>query len=69
MSAGLQSEMSAIFPLGKPENNFTIEVTVKIMDKYLGTAETGFNVRVSESYSSVSGARVGYEKLDSLMLS
>ena len=54
MSAGLQSEMSAIFPLGKPENNFTIEVTVKIMDKYLGTAETTFNVRVGDDYSSVS---------------
>ena len=54
MSAGLESEMSAIFPLGKPENNFTIEVKVKIMDKYLGTAETKFNVTVSENYSAVS---------------
>ena len=54
MSAGRESEMSAIFPLGKPENNFTIEVRVKIMDKYLGTAETQFNVTVTENYSSAS---------------
>lgn len=54
MSAGRESERSAIFPLGKPENNFTIEVRVKIMDKYLGTAETRFKVTVSEKYSSVS---------------
>ena len=53
MSAGRESNMSAIFPLGKPENNFTIEVRVKIMDKYLGTNETQFNVRVSDNYSSV----------------
>ena len=49
LSAGLESEMTAIFPLGKPEHNYTIEVRVKIMDSYLGTAETQFNVRVSEN--------------------
>lgn len=52
MSAGRESEMSAIFPLGKKENNFTIEVRVKIMDKYLGTAETQFNVTVTENFSA-----------------
>lgn len=52
VSAGRESEMSAIFPLGKKENNFTIEVRVKIMDKYLGTAETQFNVTVTENFSA-----------------
>ena len=41
--------MSAVFPMGKPEHNYTIEVRVQIMDSYLGTVETQFNVRVSKN--------------------
>ena len=48
MSAGPESEMSAVFPLGKVENNYTIEVRVKVMDAYLLSAETQFTVRVSQ---------------------
>ena len=52
MAAGGESEMSAAFPLGKPENNYTIEVIVKVMDAFMLSAETFFTVRVSaENYS------------------
>ena len=53
MAAGLEPEMTAAFPLGKPENNYTIEVNVKVMDAYMLSAETFFTVRVSENYTGI----------------
>ena len=47
MAAGLEPEMSAAFPLGKAENNYTIQVNVKVMDAYMLSTETFFTVRVS----------------------
>lgn len=47
MAAGLEPEMSAAFPLGKEENNYTIQVNVKVMDAYMLSTETFFTVRVS----------------------
>lgn len=38
--------MTSVFPLGKPEHNYTLEVRVKVMDAYLLSAETQFSVRV-----------------------
>ena len=49
VAAGLEPEMSARFPLGKQENNYTMKVNVKVMDAYMLSAETFFIVRVSEN--------------------
>ena len=49
VAAGLEPEMSARFPLGKQENNYTMEVNVKVMDHYMLSTETSFVVRVSEN--------------------
>ena len=49
MAAGLEPEMSAAFPLGKAENNYTIQVNVKVMDAYMLSAESFFTVRVSKN--------------------
>ncbi|PFX20690.1 Polycystic kidney disease and receptor for egg jelly-related protein [Stylophora pistillata] len=48
LSAGLDNNMTSVFPLGKPEYNYTIEVRVKVMDAYLLSTETQFSVRVLE---------------------
>ena len=54
MAAGVESKMAANFPLGKPENNYTVEVIVKVMDDYdlSATAETTV-VQVSENIGNI----------------
>ncbi|XP_015762206.1 PREDICTED: uncharacterized protein LOC107341314 [Acropora digitifera] len=63
MAAGLEPEMSAAFPLGKAENNYTIQVNVKVMDAYMLSTETFFTVRVLEpisiDYDKVMGDMTG----------
>ena len=50
MAAGVESTMEANFPLGKPENNYTVEVIVKVMDNYDFSATAGTTiVQVSEN--------------------
>ena len=54
MAAGVESKMAAKFPIGKPENNYTVEVIVKVMDDYdlSATAETTV-VQVSENIGNI----------------
>lgn len=54
MAAGVESKMEACFPLGKPENNYTVEVIVKVMDDYgfSATVETTM-VQVSEDIGNI----------------
>ena len=44
--AGYDPVTSAVFPLGKEENNFTMEVRIKVMDKYFLATSTKFSIRV-----------------------
>ncbi|KAK3736330.1 hypothetical protein QZH41_020801, partial [Actinostola sp. cb2023] len=49
--AGYDPVTSAVFPLGKEENNFTMEVRIKVMDKYFLATSTKFSIRVTEPKS------------------
>ena len=49
IAAGIEPEIRASFPLGKPENNYTMEVHVKVMDSYALSAKYIATVRVSEN--------------------
>lgn len=54
MAAGVESKMEANFPLGKPENNYTVEVIVRVMDNYELSATAGTTiVQVSENIGNI----------------
>ncbi|XP_048582698.1 polycystic kidney disease and receptor for egg jelly-related protein [Nematostella vectensis] len=60
ISDGFEPYTSAVFPLGKEENNYTLTVNVKVMDKFFLDATTKFSVRVTEpitiDYNEVGGS-------------
>ena len=44
--AGFEPQTKAVFPLGTKENNYTMDVMVKVMDDFFFTTSTKFKIRV-----------------------
>ena len=44
--AGFEPQTKAVFPLGTKKNNYTMDVMVKVMDKFFFTTSSKFKIRV-----------------------